>query len=240
MTVGVTVKFALNGGAVMVFLSGRFDPGEVLTLIQQEGVTVWGAVPTMASRVVEHPDIDDYDLSSVRSISMGGAPVQPRLLEEMRKRFPNAQRGLSTIYGMTETGSGVVYDGRPLDGVDVRIDDAGDVHFALAEFYELVRALVGGRLHDVLEMEEAEAIGVFLHRRDRIAAGRGHQIGYPVPAGERRIHPLDHRDPGALAAGHPLGGVGEPGTQPADQSCGAIRHAGALPNRQDRVEHLAE
>ncbi|MFN8023105.1 MAG: fatty acid--CoA ligase family protein [Acidimicrobiales bacterium] len=33
-----------------------------------------------------------------------------------------------TTYGMTETGSGVVYDGRPLDGVEVRIDDAGEIH----------------------------------------------------------------------------------------------------------------
>jgi long-chain acyl-CoA synthetase len=97
----------LLGGATMVFLSGRFDPGEVLELIQRERVTVWGAVPTMASRVVEHPDIEKYDLSSVRSISMGGAPVQPRLLEDVRRYFPNAKKGLSTIYGMTETGGTV-------------------------------------------------------------------------------------------------------------------------------------
>ena len=32
-----------------------------------------------------------------------------------------------TTYGMTETGSGVVYDGRPLDGVDVRIDEDGQI-----------------------------------------------------------------------------------------------------------------
>jgi long-chain acyl-CoA synthetase len=97
----------LLSGATVVFLSGRFDATEVLELIQRERATVWGAVPTMASRVVEHPDIDSYDLSSIRSISMGGSSVQPRLLEELRKRFPNAQRGLSTIYGMTETGGTV-------------------------------------------------------------------------------------------------------------------------------------
>ena len=39
-------------------------------------------------------------------------------------RPPNAV----TTYGMTETGSGVVYDGRPLDGVEVRIDDDGEIH----------------------------------------------------------------------------------------------------------------
>jgi long-chain acyl-CoA synthetase len=97
----------LLSGSTMVFLAGRFDAGEVLALIARERVTVWGAVPTMASRVVEHPDIAAHDLASVRSISMGGAPVQPRLLEDLRTYFPNARRGLSTIYGMTETGGTV-------------------------------------------------------------------------------------------------------------------------------------
>jgi long-chain acyl-CoA synthetase len=130
----------LLGGATVVFLSGgRFSPGEVLEAIQRERVTVWGAVPTMASRVLEHPDVARYDLSSVRSISMGGAPVQPRLLADLRRYFPNAQRGLSTIYGMTETGGTVAAAsgalmaehpdtaGRPLPVCELRIE-APDAH----------------------------------------------------------------------------------------------------------------
>jgi long-chain acyl-CoA synthetase len=129
-----SLLLALLGGNTLVFLEGRFDPGQVLDVIERERVTWWGAVPTMASRVLEHPSITGRDLDSVRSISMGGAPVQPALVQRLRNAFPNAGRGMSTIYGMTETGgtvaaaSGVTMTehpttaGAPLPVVDLRID----------------------------------------------------------------------------------------------------------------------
>jgi long-chain acyl-CoA synthetase len=79
----------------------------VLDLIEREHVTVWGAVPTMAFRVLEHPSLPGRDLSAVRSISLGGAAVQPELTARLRRTFTGADRGLSTIYGMTETGGTV-------------------------------------------------------------------------------------------------------------------------------------
>jgi long-chain acyl-CoA synthetase len=129
-----SLLLALLGGNTLVFLEGRFEPGQVLDVIERERVTWWGAVPTMASRVLAHPSIGDRDLSSVRSVSMGGAPVQPALVTRLREAFPNASRGMSTIYGMTETGgtvaaaSGVTMAehpttaGAPLPVVDLRID----------------------------------------------------------------------------------------------------------------------
>ncbi|MEU3984026.1 class I adenylate-forming enzyme family protein [Streptomyces sp. NPDC026672] len=129
-----SLLLALLGGNTVVFLKGRFDPGEVLELIERERVTVWGAVPTMAVRAVDHPSAARRDLSSVRSISMGGTPVQPHLLERLRMFFPNAGKGLSTVYGMTETGGTVASAsgalmaehpdtaGRPLPVVELRID----------------------------------------------------------------------------------------------------------------------
>src|ERR1700682_3236418 len=121
-------------GQTVVFLEGRFDPGQVLDLVERERVTVWGAVPTMASRVLEHPSLPHRDLSSVRSISLGGAAVQPELTARLRLAFPNAGRGLSTIYGMTETGGTVASasgalmaehprtSGKPTPVTDLRID----------------------------------------------------------------------------------------------------------------------
>jgi long-chain acyl-CoA synthetase len=94
-------------GQTVVFLEGRFDAGQVLDLIERERVSVWGAVPTMAFRVLEHPSLPHRDLSRVRSISLGGAAVQPELTARLRLAFPGAGRGLSTIYGMTETGGTV-------------------------------------------------------------------------------------------------------------------------------------
>jgi long-chain acyl-CoA synthetase len=129
-----SLLLALLGGNTLVFLEGRFDPGQVLDVIERERVTWWGAVPTMASRVLDHPSLAGRDLTSVRSISMGGAPVQPELVRRLRAAFPNAGRGMSTIYGMTETGgtvasaSGVVMaehpttSGAPLPVVELRID----------------------------------------------------------------------------------------------------------------------
>ncbi len=124
----------LLGGATVVFLEGRFDPAQVLDILERERVTVWGAVPTMASRLLEHPDAGKRDLSSVRSITMGGAPVPPPLLARLREVFPNARKGLSTIYGMTELGGTVASAsgslmaehpstaGPPGRAVDLRID----------------------------------------------------------------------------------------------------------------------
>ncbi len=121
-------------GQTVVFLEGRFDAGQVLDLIERERVSVWGAVPTMASRVLEHPSLPHRDLSRVRSISLGGATVQPELTARLRLAFPGAGRGLSTIYGMTETGGTVVSasgqlmaehprtSGRPTPVSELRID----------------------------------------------------------------------------------------------------------------------
>jgi long-chain acyl-CoA synthetase len=125
---------AMLCGHSMVFLEGRFDAGQVLDLIEREHVTVWGAVPTMAFRVLEHPSLPGRDLSAVRSISLGGAAVQPELTARLRRAFTGADRGLSTIYGMTETGgtvasaSGQVMaehprtSGKPTPVSDLRID----------------------------------------------------------------------------------------------------------------------
>ena len=51
---------------------------------------------------------------------VGGGPVDPQLTSRCR----DAGITLTTTYGMTETSGGCVFDGRPLDGVEVRIDDA--------------------------------------------------------------------------------------------------------------------
>ena len=124
---------ALTGGT-LVFLEGRFDPAQVLEILERERVQVWGAVPTMALRVLDDPSLPGRDLSGVRSISLGGAPVPAELVGRLREAFPNADKGISTIYGMTETGGTVAAasgrlmaehpgtSGRALAVVELRID----------------------------------------------------------------------------------------------------------------------
>ena len=125
----------LTGGRI-VFNTGRFDPAQVLTLIESERVERWGAVPTMAARLLEHPDFDAHDLSSLRSFPLGGAPVPPVLLERLARRLPQLQgRGMVNTWGMTEGGGFFTMAtgadlarfpktvGRPFATVELRIAD---------------------------------------------------------------------------------------------------------------------
>ena len=91
---GVTgIVTQVVAGGRLVFLRGRFDPAEVLELIEAEGVTSWGGVPTMAKRVLDHPDFERRDLSSLRSFPLGGAPVPDVLLDRLREKLPHVARG---------------------------------------------------------------------------------------------------------------------------------------------------
>ncbi len=93
----------LAAGSKLVFLSGRFDPNEVLRLIETERVTAWGAVPTMIQRIVDHPELDKFDLSSMRNAGMGAAPVPLDLAERTAQAFPNSRQSVANGYGLTET-----------------------------------------------------------------------------------------------------------------------------------------
>ncbi len=98
-TGGVTM---LASGAKTVWRQGRFDPEEVMRTIEREQVTSWGPMGTMAYRVVHHPNVAKYDLSSVTSIGSGGAPTSPELQEKIREVFPSARASLGLGYGLTE------------------------------------------------------------------------------------------------------------------------------------------
>lgn len=92
----------LTGGAKMVFLEGRFDPVKVMRLIQDEKIRNWGAIPTMLHRVVHHEKVREYDLSSLRAVSFGGAPTAPETIEKAREVLP-IEPTFANAYGLTET-----------------------------------------------------------------------------------------------------------------------------------------
>ncbi len=89
-------------GNTLVFTSGRFDPEEVLRLIERHKVTRWTAVPTMITRVLDHPDVHTRDLRSLRSVGTGGTPVGGALLERIRTGLPDAKVSIAIGYGLTE------------------------------------------------------------------------------------------------------------------------------------------
>ena len=121
---GVVTRAMVMGTSLTV-LPG-FDPEAVMTV----GATHVSLVATALRRI---------DPAGFRTIVLGGAAAP-------RDRPPN----VVTTYGMTETGSGVVYDGRPLDGIELRIDASGQIHvrgpMLLRGYRDGAEALVDGWL----------------------------------------------------------------------------------------------
>lgn len=89
---------ALSGGVHVV--AERFAPAEALALIARERVTHFGVVPTMLAMLLDHPDSLTRDLSSMRVIGYGAAPMPETLLRRALERWP--QLGFVQSYGMTE------------------------------------------------------------------------------------------------------------------------------------------
>ncbi len=109
----------LSLGAKTVWRSGKFDPEDVLRIIEREKVTSWTGIGSMAPRVLYHPKLSDYDLSSLRQLGSGGAPTSPTLLGRMKEIASNGARGRGLGYGLSESVasltmiSGVELDERP-------------------------------------------------------------------------------------------------------------------------------
>jgi O-succinylbenzoic acid--CoA ligase len=78
-------------------------------------------VPTQLVRLLDDPD-EVAALEDFEAVLVGGGPLRP----EVRERAERQGVRVVQTYGMSETCGGCVYDGRPLDGVEVRIDTAPD------------------------------------------------------------------------------------------------------------------
>ncbi len=86
-------------GHTLVFMR-KWDPLEAMKLIERERVQMTGGVPTIAWQLLEHPDRARFDLTSLETISYGGAPAAPELVRKIRDEF-GAMPGNG--WGMTET-----------------------------------------------------------------------------------------------------------------------------------------
>jgi steroid-24-oyl-CoA synthetase len=86
-------------GHTIVFMR-KWDPLEAMALIERERVQLTGGVPTIAWQLLEHPERHRFDLSSLETISYGGAPAAPELVRKIWEEF-GALPGNG--WGMTET-----------------------------------------------------------------------------------------------------------------------------------------
>lgn len=89
-------------GNTLVFCKGRFDAGEVIGLIEKHRIVRWSAVPTMVTRIIEHPDLPNHDISSLTAMTMGGSTISAEYFERVRKVIPSVQARIATGYGLSE------------------------------------------------------------------------------------------------------------------------------------------
>jgi O-succinylbenzoic acid--CoA ligase len=130
--VQVLVRSLIAGTQPTVLdLSSRFTPEGFVAAVARMPAGRVGAhrytalVPTQLTRLLSAP-ADSGALAALRgfdAVLIGGAAIGPALREQALA----AGVSLVTTYGMSETCGGCVYDGRPLDGVRVRLTDEGQV-----------------------------------------------------------------------------------------------------------------
>jgi acyl-CoA synthetase (AMP-forming)/AMP-acid ligase II len=100
---GMQALMAAIYGGRTIALMRQFDEKEWFETVQREKATRVMVVPTMLKRIVEHPDLAKYDLSSVRVITYGAAACPYEVLKKTIESFPG--RALINAFGGTETSS---------------------------------------------------------------------------------------------------------------------------------------
>jgi long-chain acyl-CoA synthetase len=131
-----TMTLCYASGAKLVLMPpGRFDSDAAMATIEREKITTFGGVPTIMWRIVESPNFDRYDLSSVTRVSYGGAPSAPELVVRIHEAFPKVRKTLATAYGLTESASVATSNtgddyrthpdsvGRPVPTVEIEVVD---------------------------------------------------------------------------------------------------------------------
>ncbi len=94
-----TPQYLTMVGGTHVMLR-KIDPATLLGMVQQHKVTFMVGVPTIFNALLNFPDLGKYDLSSVRTVNLGGSPSAPTLVKAIQEKF-----GCMCFvgYGLTET-----------------------------------------------------------------------------------------------------------------------------------------
>ncbi|MGW0188425.1 acyl-CoA synthetase [Streptomyces sp. NPDC003362] len=117
----LTLPVLLKGGTCV--LAESFDPGGTFDLVERHRITFMFGVPTMFDQMARHPRWHDADLSSLRILMCGGAPVPTSLIAAYQRRGLTFLQG----YGMTEAAPGTLFlDGEHAVG---KAGSAGVPHF---------------------------------------------------------------------------------------------------------------
>lgn len=128
---------AIYGGRTLAIMR-QFEPGEWLALAQDCRVNRAMLVPTMLKRLMDFPDFKNYDLSSLRVITYGAAPMPVPVIRQAIEEFPGVR--FINAFGQTETASTItmlppedhVLEGTP-DEVEVKLRRLSSIGKPLAD-----------------------------------------------------------------------------------------------------------
>jgi len=116
---------AVTLGAAMVYPGEGFDPLATLRTVESQRCTALYGVPTMFIAELEHPEFERFDLSSLRTGIMAGAPCPIAVMRKVIERMHMSE--VTIAYGMTET-SPVSFQSSTEDTMERRVTTIGRVH----------------------------------------------------------------------------------------------------------------
>jgi fatty-acyl-CoA synthase len=115
----------ITHGAAMVYPGDWFDPKLTLAAVAAERCTALYGVPTMFIAELEHPEFATYDLTSLRTGIMAGAPCPIEVMKRVIRDMHMEQ--VTIAYGMTET-SPVSFQSSTDDPIERRVSTVGRIH----------------------------------------------------------------------------------------------------------------
>jgi long-chain acyl-CoA synthetase len=136
---------AVSRGAAITLLP-RFDPAKALEILERDGCTVFEGVPTMYGALLNHPDRDKADVSSLRVCASGGASMPVEVMRGFEEAF-----GCKVLegYGLSETSPIASFNhpdrerkpgsiGTPIEGCEMKVVDETREEVAQGEIGEIL------------------------------------------------------------------------------------------------------
>ena len=211
------IIFAIAGGQTVV-LSNNADPENIMSMIHKERINGVSLVPALWNWIVNHPNFDNYNLTSLLVGATGGAVMPREVKTRLVERLP--QMKMVEAFGMAETcslGTFATHEdmlakdgtvGRPEFMIDVRVVDENDNDVAAGETGEIVyrgptvfkeyyrdpettaTAFKGGWFHsgDLVRQDENGYFYVVGRKKDIIISG-GENIAAAEIEGVLHAHP---------------------------------------------------
>jgi len=116
---------SVTSGATIVYPGEGFDPLVTLQTVEREKCTALYGVPTMFIAELDHPEFSGFDLSSLRTGIMAGAPCPIEVMRRVNEQMN--MREVTIAYGMTET-SPVSFQSATDDPLERRVSTVGRIH----------------------------------------------------------------------------------------------------------------